>query len=198
MGFAGFPSTDPNSRPLPESWQATTPSVCRCQTTDLGPPSWFFTTPTVCSANPAAGLLHPATGHRVRRVSLSALHSSCDKSPSELLFGRSPRRFHPSKKSPTSSRTVSPRPLPSCRYRTTVRGGRPDRQRSALLESSAPRRRRRLTPPTRPRSCELHDGVGVRSTTRKLSHEPAISNPPKRILLRVVFCHEQARSVRTP
>jgi len=35
----------------------------------LGPSSRFLTTSTVCSTNPAAGLLHPASGHGVHRVS---------------------------------------------------------------------------------------------------------------------------------
>ena len=47
------------------------PSVRRCQPSDLVPSSWSLTTSTVCSTVRPSGLLHPETGHGVHRVSSS-------------------------------------------------------------------------------------------------------------------------------
>jgi len=69
--------------PLPALLCASTPgrrcrlpSARRCQPPDLVQPTWSLTTSTACSALKSSGLLHPETGHGVRRVS-----NSCHPSP---------------------------------------------------------------------------------------------------------------------
>jgi len=65
----------------------------------------------------AAGLLHPAAGHEVRRVSVARRQHHPEAALIELAS--SPRRSHTLRRIPlVSSRTASPRPLPSCRYRS--------------------------------------------------------------------------------
>jgi hypothetical protein len=80
------------------------------------PSSWFLTTSTVSSARRIAGLLHPAADPGVRRVSCTGppptLPKQWDGSTGTFLYGayRTPRRIPL-----TSSRTMSPWPLPPCR-----------------------------------------------------------------------------------
>jgi hypothetical protein len=72
-----------------------------------------------------AGLLHPAADHEVRRVSVV----SRQRHPKAALCALAsfPRRSHTLRRIPlVSSRTASPRPLPSCRFhslRTPLRPG---------------------------------------------------------------------------
>jgi len=76
-------------------------SVPGCLPRNPVPSSWFCTTSTVSSARKAAGLLHPAASHGVRRV-------SCFRSPRDA--------FHTPRRIPLDrSRTTSPWPLPPCR-----------------------------------------------------------------------------------
>jgi len=75
-----------------------------CHATPLVPPLSFLTTSTACSTERPAGLLHPATGHGVRRVSVPCARRFSPTSPRP-----SPRRTHPSE--------LSPRPEPSHRHR---------------------------------------------------------------------------------
>jgi hypothetical protein len=75
--------------------------------TTVGRHLWFLTTWAACSAAPGAGLLHPAAGHGVHRLSGSQQTLCCQRPP-----GAFPPVLHPPKKSAPDSRTASPRPFP--------------------------------------------------------------------------------------
>lgn len=80
----------------------------------------FLPTSTVCSAWNPAGLLHPATGLGVRPVSDSASRGSFrGRIRSPLCLSRG--RFTLRSLSLSDSCTASPRPIPSRRYRRSVR-----------------------------------------------------------------------------
>jgi hypothetical protein len=65
----------------------------------------------------AAGLLRPAAGHEVRRVSVAASPGSPESGPANPRLSHD--ATHTLQRIPlVGSRTASPRPLPSCRYRS--------------------------------------------------------------------------------
>jgi hypothetical protein len=142
MGFVGYPSTGAPGRV--HSRDVAASSAHRCQTASRVPSSWFLTTATVYSAPRPAGLLHPATGHGVRCVS-SALSSTPEGVPS---LASSPHRVHTLRRIPlVGSRSASPRPLPSCRYRSHWSAGWRLRAERAF----------RVGPTARPKPCRLTD-----------------------------------------
>jgi len=95
------------------------PSGRRHHPSSLVPSSWFHTTSTAFSARRLAGLLHPAAGPGVRRVSRNPLPRSRAQGPKVLRWSRGEAGLVPRDAStlrrvpPVRSRTVSPRPDPS-------------------------------------------------------------------------------------
>lgn len=85
------------STPGPEG-----PSAGRCQTTDPVPPSRFRNVLTAFSFANVAGLLHPAAGRRVRRVSRYLTGRSENRS----AISRFPRRMFTPPEEPPSSAAV--------------------------------------------------------------------------------------------
>jgi hypothetical protein len=61
------------------SFRGRSPFGTRSPVLVRGPPLPFLTTSTVCTAHHPAGLLHPATGHGVRRVSVCSSDLSCQR-----------------------------------------------------------------------------------------------------------------------
>jgi hypothetical protein len=94
------------------------------------PPSWSLTTSTVCSVSALAGLLHPAAGPGVRALSGFG-HMSQRKR--WIVSPTIPDAHEPFEVSLGDSRTVSPRPLPPCRY-TLSPIGRTNRTAGQVLE----------------------------------------------------------------
>jgi hypothetical protein len=78
--------------PASSSRKRRTPSVRSLQGSEHVPSMPFLTTSTVCSTRPPAGLLHPAAGHGVRRVSSSEARRVSSSSSAPFS-----RRHHPSK-----------------------------------------------------------------------------------------------------
>jgi hypothetical protein len=127
----------------------------------LVPPSWFRTTSTVSSARRTAGLLHPAAGPGVRRVSRDPLPRSCIRTTRALTrcrgeTGSFPATLRPFEEFPPPAavrchhrlsaplpsappRVVAP-PAPRCRSAEVVRS-----ERAPRLRGVAPR-----TGPLRP------------------------------------------------
>jgi hypothetical protein len=108
---ASTPGPDASRRPKPAAPKSHGPTAPPVQ--HLVPPSWFRTTSTAFSARRTAGLLHPATGPGVRRVSLKPAPTTRlpprgwgDRQRRPVGPGRGrprfPRRFDPSKSSPRS------------------------------------------------------------------------------------------------
>lgn len=144
------------ARPLPERRNA--PSGQRFHPLTLVPPLWFLTTSAACSALEAAGLLRPASGPEVHRVSSCAARPPVSGRGLRPILSRS--AFHTLRRLPlVSSRTVSPRPLPSCPcsylaateaawlLQTGAAKLCPKRRCSGSCEHEPPRRRR--VPPER-------------------------------------------------
>jgi hypothetical protein len=79
-------------------------SASRVPPSPLVPPSWSLTTSTVCSSGGLAGLLHPAAGPGVRRVSVAVASVRRDPGIPRRGAGRLPRdaRSYPSKNVPRS------------------------------------------------------------------------------------------------
>jgi hypothetical protein len=85
------------------------------------PPAWFLTTSAAFSATRPAGLLHPAAGLEVRRVSRDLLPSTRDASHPEAVRARDRGEAGPfpatqstlRRVPPARSRAVSPRSVPS-------------------------------------------------------------------------------------
>jgi hypothetical protein len=102
-GATSFPSTNFTFRsPLPRAFRHA--SASREPPSPLVPPSWSLTTSTVCSSGGLAGLLHPAAGPGVRRVSVAVASVHGDPGIPRRGAGRLPRdaRSYPSKNVPRS------------------------------------------------------------------------------------------------
>jgi hypothetical protein len=149
-----------DARPLPgdESPIGTTlPGVAHV------PPAWFLTTSTAFSAHRLAGLLHPAAGPGVRRVS-----------------GRSPPRDgEPFEGFPSS--TAVPRHrgrMPPCRYRRDVeaRGRSPGRFGAEAHESSG---RSSGLPKQTPTSTRTRE-VRAPAPPPRSKHVPRYARQPRR------------------
>jgi len=137
------------------------PSAQRCHAPGPVPPSWFLATSTVFSAHRVAGLLRPAANHGVRRVSRwsspvpGPARRRCRARDDRPVGPRD--AVHTLRRLPlVSSRTVSRRPLPSCRY--PLARWRADAEATAL--SGAPAARGRQGESQRRRSEER--GTGTR------------------------------------
>jgi len=84
---------------------ADPPSARRCQSSGPVPPAWFRTTSTVCSASGLAGVLQPAAGPGVHRVSLhlaAFAPLTRPRSRAGRAVGPIPTVPHPSEDSPRS------------------------------------------------------------------------------------------------
>jgi hypothetical protein len=145
------------ARPLPKIW-AEAPILFGSPVPPepLVPPSRFRTASTVYSARSPAGLLRPAAGRGVRRVSIECPPES--RSDLRRFRQPSPPRaaVHTLRRiPPVHSRTASLRPLPSCAYRLAAHTPSPrdrcqsrsseDSRRDSTLQGFAP-----LTSPLRP------------------------------------------------
>lgn len=108
-------------RPLPRSLSPVSRfragvSVGPCQQADPVPSSWFLTTWTVSSTRMVRVCCAPLPTE-VRRV--SRVVGSIRVEPDGTARAIPATRVHTPRRTPlASSRTVSPRPLPSCRYRS--------------------------------------------------------------------------------
>jgi len=128
-------------RPLPRDVPAAL-RLSRVHLESPVPSLWFLTTSTASSARRLAGLLHPATDHEVRRVSCSCRPDTAGEGG--LVRSRDPRGAHrtPRRMIPSDSRSASPRPLPSCRWRAAA--GPPGVEPLPVRCSYGRRRLRRL------------------------------------------------------
>jgi hypothetical protein len=124
------------------------------------PPSWFRTTSTVCSARKSRACCIP-----LPIVGFAAFSGKPSQAPAPVHDFLSPRdAVHTLRRIPlTSSRTASPRPLPSCRSARL----RDDEHPEASLTGRAPIHR--SGPPHRP---PWHRSAKRGSTSREPMREP--------------------------
>jgi len=156
--------------PVPSLRRGGAPSARSLPGSEHVPLLPFLTTSAACSTRRPAGLLHPAAGHGVRRVSSPEARPVSRPSPAPF-----PRRHTLRSFSLACSRTASPRPLPSRRsfrfplLRSAVLPRCPgtplaERRPQGLapqVESVAARRR------CRPRTARCSLGLGFFATRRR-------------------------------
>jgi len=165
----------PIRRPLPAPTRTPPPSVPGCHTQDPVPPSWSRTTSTVCSVRSAAGLLHPASGPGVRRVFRLP---EPDRTSRSAEPGRRPRDASTLRRIPlTCSRSPSPGPWPSCRYRSSA-ARVPDDPQVAVRIGQAPKGRSSPVFPLSEVPVREPAGHAPMDSTRRSSGPEANPGPP--------------------